>query len=291
MRIVDPGSLPIAQFHQILVGTVAPRPIALVSTMSEDGVPNLAPYSFFNVFGSNPATAVFSCVRKIDTGNKKDTLHNIAATRECVIHVVSHDMLLQMAITSQNYPIEVNEFEKSGFTPLPSGKVKPLRVKESPTHFECKVRDVYVLGEEGGGGNLVICDIVRVHVSEDIFDEKAKIDPQKIDLLGRMGRAFYCRAQGDNIFPLFLPREKLAIGFDNLPEHIKNSPVLTGNELGRLAAMPTLPPKDDMIQVDEEVMNALAGNIQDRDQRLHLYAQELIQKGEVEKAWQVLMAE
>ncbi|MCI4671210.1 MAG: flavin reductase family protein [Bacteroidia bacterium] len=288
MRTVDPGQVPIPELHQILVGTVAPRPIALVSTISEDGIPNLAPYSFFNVFGSNPATLVFSSVRQVRDGSKKDTLSNVEAVGECVVHVVSHEIVWQMAISSQDYPKDVNEFSKAGFTPLPSDLVKPLRVKESPVHFECTVREIYPLGHEGGGGNLVICNIQRIHVSEEIFSEDGKIDPQKLDLMGRMGRAFYARAKGENVFPLYMPRKPIGKGFDQLPEHIKNSSVLTGNDLSRFAYLAEFPASNSDINSDPEVMNALAGNVQDRELRLHTYAKELIQKDEIEKAWQVL---
>ncbi len=291
MRIIDPGTIPTAQMHQILVGSIAPRPIALVSSLSEDGIPNLAPYSFFNVFGSDPATAVFSSVRSIGTGEKKDTLRNVEATRECVIHVVSHSILHQMALSSKNFPYEVDEFTKSGFTPISSDKVKPPRVKESPVHFECEVRDIYPLGSGGGGGSLIICNILRVHVEEEIFTEEDKIDPQRLDLMGRMGRAFYCRAKGENVFPIYMPREEVCIGFDGLPPHIRQSGILTGNDLGRLAALPAPPEPDHSLSSDPEIMDALAGNAQDRDRRLHLYAQDLIQKGEVEKAYQVLHVE
>lgn len=291
MRVVDPGTLPTSELHQILVSTIAPRPIAFVSSVSEDGVANLAPYSFFNVFSSNPPTAVFSSNRAGKEALKKDTLENVEATRECVINVVTHEILWQMALSSKNFPKGVNEFEKTGLTPLPSDKVKAPRVKESPVQFECSVRDIYPLGEGGGAGNLVICDILRIHLNEKIFDRDGKIDPQKLDLMGRMGRAFYNRASGENVFPLYMPRNPLGIGFDMLPDHIKNSTILTGNDLGRLAAMEEVPSPDQMISLESEVMNALAGNVQDRQFRLHTYAKELIQQGEVEKAWQVLNVE
>ncbi|MEO0897270.1 MAG: flavin reductase family protein [Bacteroidota bacterium] len=291
MKTVIPSELEIKDLHQILVGSVAPRPIALVSTISSDGVPNIAPYSFFNVFGSNPPTAVFSSVRNLRSGTAKDTLVNIEENRECVIHVVSYDIVYQTALASVNYPAEVSEFAKAGFTPIPSEVVKPPRAKESPVHFECKVKDIYSLGDHGGAGSLIICNIERIHLAEHIFDAEGKIDPSKIDLTGRLGRAFYSRSNGDSVFPLLRPRNIMGMGFDGLPDFIKSSTVLTANNLAQLAACDLMPEPDSAIQQDAEVMNALAGNVQDREKRLHLYAKELLDKNEVDKAWQVLMVE
>lgn len=293
MKSIDPKSIPVPELHQYLVGAVAPRPIAFVSTMDEEGNPNLAPYSFFNVFSSNPPTMVFSSNRRVSNNTTKDTLSNVESTREAVINVVNYSMTRQMALASIEYPSGVSEFEKTGFTPLPSEKVKPFRVGESPVQFECKVKDIITLGESGGAGHLVICEVVQLHVSEDILAENGKIDPQKIDLVGRMGRAFYTRAHGDAVFSVYQNVTKLGLGFDRLPAFIRNSVVLTGWQLAELAALQDLPSEEviDSVKTDPKVMNILAGNAQEQSSHLHRYAAELIESGEAEKALAVLMSE
>jgi flavin reductase (DIM6/NTAB) family NADH-FMN oxidoreductase RutF len=292
MRTIDTHNIPTPQLHQILVSTVAPRPIAFVSTLSEDGTSNLAPYSFFNVFSSNPPTAVFSSNRRVSDNTTKDTLANAEATGEVVINMVSYPIVRQMALASIDYPTEVSEFDKAGFTPVPSEVVKPFRVKEALVQMECKVKEIKPLGESGGAGNLVICEILRIHLDESIFDEKDRIDPHKLDLMGRMGRAFYCRASGDAIHHIYQPFQELGIGFDQLPPAIRHSKVLTGNQLAALAAVTELPSEDsiDAVRKDSRVMDALAGNAQDREAELHRYAAELVEAKEIEKAWQVLLA-
>ena len=293
MKSIDPKSIPVPELHQYLVGAVAPRPIAFVSTMDEAGNPNLAPYSFFNVFSSNPPTMVFSSNRRVSNNTTKDTLANVKATGEAVINVVNYDMTRQMALASAEYPTGVSEFEKSGFSPLPSEKVKPFRVGESPVQFECKVKDIIALGESGGAGHLVICEVVQLHVREEILAENGKIDPYKIDLVGRMGRAFYTRAQGDAIFSVYQNVTKPGMGFDKLPAFIRNSIVLTGWQLAELAALQEFPSEEavDNVKTDPRVMNILAGNAQEQSKHLHSYAAELIDSGEAEKAFAVLMNE
>lgn len=245
MKSYNPKDLPTPQLHQYLVGSVAPRPIAFASTVDENGNPNLAPYSFFNVFSSNPPIMVFSSNRKVADNTTKDTLHNIEKTREVVINVVPHEIVRQMAVASVSFSSDVNEFEKSGLTPIASDIVKAFRVKESPVQFECVVKEILPLGNEGGAGHLIICEIVRLHLAEHIFDEEGRIDPQKINLVGRLGRAFYTKASGDAVFKVFQPVPKLVIGYDNLPANIKNSEVLTGNNLGQLAGLFEMPNIDD----------------------------------------------
>jgi flavin reductase (DIM6/NTAB) family NADH-FMN oxidoreductase RutF len=291
MRTINPSETPIPQLHQILVGSVAPRPIAFVSSLSEDGVPNLAPYSFFNVFSSNPPTMVFSSNRRVRGNTTKDTLHNVETTREAVINVVSYDIVYPMALTSIDYDSSTSEFEKSGLTPIPSEIVKPFRVKESPVQFECTVKDIISLGETGGAGNLVICHIERIHLHDDIFDEKDRIDPHKIDLMGRMGRAFYCRAQGNNIFPIVQPFNRIGIGVDQLPEAIRTSRVLTGNDLAKLATVEEIPQSDSKVRSDSRVVYALSSASDKRAFHLHNYAQSLLEAGDIQKAWQVLLLE
>lgn len=291
MPSFDPTQVPTPELHQYLIGTVAPRPIAFVSSLSADGVPNLAPYSFFNIFGANPPIAVFSSNRRVRDSSTKDTLSNVEATGEVVINVVSHAIVHQMALASVEYPPEVDEFAKAGLTPLASELVKPFRVAESPAQFECRVEQMIPTGDGGGAGTLILCRIVRLHLSDAIFDVQGKIDPQRIDLMGRMGRAFYCRAQGDSVFPILRKVQELGIGFDQLPEHIRHSPVLTGNDLAQLAASTAIPAFDEAALSDPEVMNARAGNQQDMSRRLHLHAQQLIAQGEPDRAWQVLLAD
>ena len=246
MKSYNPKDLPTAQLHQYLVSSVAPRPIAFASTVDENGNPNLAPYSFFNVFSSNPPIMVFSSNRKVSDNTTKDTLHNIEKTREVVINVVPHEIVRQMAVASVSFSSDINEFEKSGLTPIASDVVKAFRVKESPVQFECVVKEILPLGNERGAGHLIICEIVRLHLAEHIFDEEGRIDPQKINLVGRLGRAFYTKASGNAIFKVFQPVPKLVIGYDALPENIKNSQVLTGNNLGQLAGLFELPALNDI---------------------------------------------
>lgn len=290
MLEIEPGQLPTAQFHQYMLGAVAPRPIAFVSSLSEAGQPNLAPYSFFNAFSSKPPILVFSSNRRVRDNSTKDTLANVLAVPEVVINVVSHSIVRQMALASIEYPADVNEFEKAGFTALPSRKVKPMRVAESPVQMECRVNQVLPLGEEGGAGHLVICEILLMHIHESVLNEKQQIDPKKIDLMARMGGAWYCRASGDAVMQIVQPVEKIGIGFDGLPQAVRHSNILTGNELAELAAFTVIPEADDAIRLDPTVMDALAGNENSRTNHLHRYAQQLIQQGDAEKAWQVLLA-
>ena len=227
MRTIIPGKIPVKDMHQYLLGTVSPRPIAFVSTVNEDGQPNLAPYSFFNVFSSNPPIAVFSSNRRVSDNTTKDTLHNVKATGECVINAVTYDIVRQMTVASVGYDSDVNEFEKAGLTAISSDVVKPFRVKESPAHMECKVREIIPLGEHGGAGHLIVCDVVRMHIAESVIDGN-RIDPHKMDLMGRMGRAYYVRASGDAVQTIVQSVVAIAIGFDNLPQSVINSTILTG---------------------------------------------------------------
>lgn len=240
IQTFTPGTIPTKDWHQLMLGCIAPRPIAWVSTLSEDGVMNLAPYSFFNAFSSNPPIVVFSSNRRVGNNTTKDTLHNIFATKEAVINVVNFDLMRKMALTSVEFPADISEFEKAGLTPIPSEIVKPYRVAESPAQFECVVDDIITLGDKGGAGHLIICNVVKLHISEDVIDNN-RIDPDKIDLVGRMGRAFYTRASGDAIHTLYQPLDTNPIGFNGLPEQVKSSSVLTANNIGALAALETWP--------------------------------------------------
>ncbi|MCB0846982.1 MAG: flavin reductase family protein [Bacteroidetes bacterium] len=287
MLSIDPQSIPIPQLHQYLVGAVAPRPIAFVSTVSESGTPNLAPYSFFNVFSSNPATLVFSSNRTVQGNKTKDTLTNVETTREAVVNIVNYDITHQMTIASVSYPEDVNEFEKAGLTAIASDLVKPFRVKESPFQMECKVKDIISLGDQGGAGNLVICEIVKIHISEDILDEKGRIDPYKAHLMGRMGRAFYCHAIPESIFPIVREVSEIVIGIDGLPARIRKSEILTGRQLAELACVTAIPVRDEKIIASLGISPTTEGAA--REKTLHRIAQMYIDSGEVDKAWQVLL--
>lgn len=278
MRIVDPGSVPRFDFHQFIVGSIAPRPIAFVSTIDKEGNTNLAPYSFFNAFSSNPPILVFSSNRRVSDNTTKDTLSNVLETKEVVINAVNYKIVHQMAVASVEFPKGVDEFKKSGLTPIPSDFVKPFRVKESPIQIECKVKEVITLGTEGGAGHLVICEVLRMHISEEIIDEKGRIDPHKADLMGRLGRSYYVRASGDAIYTIPQAVEKLVIGFDNLPEGIRKSTVFTGNNLGQLAGIEAAPEKEEVMALKNGKDPRIAKALEDADPKmaLHRYAKELL---------------
>ena len=243
--VINPGDLKTKDLHQFIIGSVAPRPIAFASTLDENGVANIAPYSFFNAFSSNPPIVVFSSNRRVSNNTTKDTLHNIEKTGEVVINMVNYDIVHQMALSSIEYPADVSEFEKSGLTPIPADLVKPFRIKESPVHMECQVREINTLGREGGAGHLIICDVLRLHIKDEIIDN-GRINPHKIDLVGRMGRAYYCRASGDAVFSLYQPVTRLGIGWDSLPQSIRESTVLSGQEISALASLPGKPIEKDL---------------------------------------------
>jgi len=277
MLTIDPQNTPTKDLHQFLLGCIAPRPIAFASTIDEDGNPNLAPYSFFNCFSSNPPILVFSSNRRVADNTTKDTLHNIRRTGEVVINVVNYSIVRQMAVTSISFSSEVSEFEKSGLTPIPSDLIKPFRVKESPAQMECRVKEIITLGEKGGAGHLIICDVLRMHIDENVIDENNRIDPHKIDLMGRMGRAYYVRASGAAIHTIVQSVVEIGIGFDQLPESIRASSVLTGNNLGQLAGITALPSKEDVLNLvkhDEKVKEILEQV--DSGVQLHEYAKKLL---------------
>lgn len=259
MLRIDPQQIATKDLHQYILGAVAPRPIAFASTVSTDGVPNLAPYSFFNAFSSNPPILIFSSNRRVANNTTKDTLKNVEDTGEVVINVVSHAISQQMALCSIEYGSEVNEFEKAGFTPLSSECVRPFRVAESPVQMECVVDKILPLGDDGGAGNLIFCKIVMMHIAEEILTETGRIDPHKIDLMGRMGRFYYARASGDAVVEIVQEVTRIGIGFDQLPTAIRHSKVLTGNHLGQLASLPALPSPAEALALlgpDERVQKA-----------------------------------
>lgn len=239
--IIDPKEVTVGKMHSYLLGAVAPRPIAFASTIDKEGNVNLSPFSFFNCFGANPPIVVFSPSRRGRDNTTKHTYENVLEVPEVVINIVNYDMVQQMSLASTEYKKGVNEFIKAGLTPLASTKMKPPRVAEAPVSFECKVLQVIPTGLEGGAGNLVICEVILAHVKDEILDAEGKIDPYKLDAVARMGGDWYCRANGEALFTVPKPLEKIGIGIDQLPEVIRNSKVLTGNDLGMLANVEQLP--------------------------------------------------
>jgi flavin reductase (DIM6/NTAB) family NADH-FMN oxidoreductase RutF len=291
MQII-PGQVKTAELHAWLQSAIAPRPICFASTIDEDGQPNLSPFSFFNLFGSNPPTLIFSPARRVRDNTIKHTLENIYANKEVVINVVSYAMVQQASLSSCEYPRGTSEFEKSGFTPIASEKIKPFRVKESPVQLECIVRQVIETGNEGGAGNLVICEPVLIHINDGILNDKGSIDPHKIDLVARMGADYYCRASGDAVFEVAKPITALGIGVDALPQTIRNSHILTGNNLGQLANVQQQPVIDPAFE-DAHLRNIFqyySLTPEEMEKELHRYAQKLLDKEQVYEAWQVLLA-
>ena len=284
MLSLNPKELTVAQVHQYLLGAVGPRPICFASTIDKNGKANLAPFSFFNVFSANPPIAIFSPARSGRTGTTKDTYENIKEVPECVINIVNYNMVYQTSLASSPYPKGTSEFEKAGFTQLASEKVKPFRVKESPVQLECKVNQVIELGQEGGAGNLVICEVVMIHVSEDVLDANKLIDQHKIDLVARMGGNWYCRAHGDALFEIEKPLTTLGIGVDQIPAAIKNSNVFTGNNLGQLGNVEHIPTKEE-IESYKTTQKRFANN-----DELHQFAKTLLEGGKVKEAWMALLA-
>lgn len=280
MLSLIPSELPIAQLHQYLLGAIGPRPICFASTVDNDGNHNLAPFSFFNVFGAKPPIAVFSPNLSGRTGQAKDTHLNVKEVPECVINIVNYAMVQQMSLASSPYPKGTDEFIKAGFTALPSDIVKPMRVKESPVQLECKVFDI----KEIGSSNLVMCEIVKIHINEAVLNANNMIDQQKIDLVARMGGNWYCRAHGDALFEIEKPITTIGVGFDNIPDNIKNSRVLTGNDLGQLGNAERLPAYDEIMSFK----NALTVTFSNEKEK-HAYAQTLLKTGQVNDAWCTLL--
>jgi flavin reductase (DIM6/NTAB) family NADH-FMN oxidoreductase RutF len=243
---ITPGEIKTRFLHAYLLGAIAPRPIAFASTISADGTPNLAPFSFFNVFSSNPPMLIFSPARRVRDNTTKHTLANVIAVPEVVVNVVSHAIVEQMNLASTEYPEGVNEFEKAGFTMLPSELVRPFRVAESPVQLECKVVEIKPLGLEGGAGQLIFGRVVRMHIDRRVLDAADQIDPHKIDLVARMGANYYARASGSSVFEVEKPLDIPGVGIDALPDYIRHSHHLTGNELGRLGNVAALPTQADL---------------------------------------------
>lgn len=285
----EPKELSTGKLHGYLLSAVAPRPIAFASSVDKDGNPNLSPFSFFNVFSANPPILIFSPARRVRDNTTKHTLENVLATKEVVINVVSFDMVHQMSLSSTEYPLGVNEFEKAGFSMLKSDLVKPFRVAESPVQFECKVNEVVQLGTEGGAGNLVICEVVKLHIDEDVLDENGQINQEKLDLVARAGGSYYSRAKS-GFFEIPKPLSTLGIGVDQMPDHVKNSMILTGNELGMLGNVENLP----TVEVVQEFLESVSQNypnIKEANHRdKHKLAQNYLSFGDLDSAWKILLS-
>lgn len=274
-----------------LQAAIAPRPICFASTIDASGNVNLSPFSFFNLFSTNPAIVIFSPSRRARNNTTKHTLQNILEVPECVINIVDYDMVQQTSLSSCEYAKGVDEFIKAGFQKMPATLVKPPMVQEAKVKLECKVQEVKSLGDQGGAGQLVIAEVLCMHVDESILGEDGKIDQRKLQLVARLGADWYCRVDETSLFKVPKPNTELGIGIDNLPPGIRNSSLLTGNHLGMLANVHTLPEIDPTFTDDrlKEIVQYYAVNPQEMEKELHRYAGELLNAGNVIAAWQVLL--
>lgn len=273
---------------------IAPRPICFASTKDKAGNVNLSPFSYFNVFSLNPAVCVFSPLRRMRDGSTKHTLENLLEVPEVVINIVNYALVQQQSLASTEYGQGVNEFEKSGLTMLPSELISPPRVAESPVQLECKVREIVSLGEGRGHGQLVIAEVLRMHVQADLLDANGKIDQAKIDLVARLGADWYCRVTNENLFEVPKPLRDLGIGVDQLPESIRLSTILTGNHLGLLGNVKAIPNQQEAEEIMDhpeikEIMDAFIGDQATRRLHLHRLAATYLDKGEVMHAWKILL--
>ncbi len=294
MLTFNPQEISVQRVHQLLLGAIGPRPIAFASTVNEAGQPNLAPFSFFNVFSANPPILIFSPARSGRTNETKDTYKNVKVVPEVVINVVNFDMVHQMSLASSPYSADISEFDKAGLTALPSETIKPFRVGESPVQFECKVLEVKELGHEGGAGNLIICEVLRIHIQEELMDANGLIDQHKIDLVARMGGDWYCRADVNAMFEIKKPITTCGIGFDALPKDLKNSRILSGNDLGQLAGIEELPNETDVNEYKlielSELFVSLENDAVELEKQLHQKAKALLAENKLEEAWLTLLA-
>ncbi len=284
---INPKDYKPSELDKIMLGGVTPRPIALASTVDKDGNPNLSPFSCFNTFGVNPSTLVFSPSRRGRDGATKHTFENLKEVPEVVINAVTYAMVQQTSLSSTVYPKGMNEFVKSGLTPVKAVSVRPFRVGESPFQLECRVRDIIETSGLPGSANLVICEAVTIHVDESILDENGLIDPQKLDIVGRLGSNYYVRASGDAVFTVKKPLTTIGIGVDSLPESVRFSTILTGNDLGILGNVENLPTEAELNQV---VLPAEIAGAPDQQEKVHRYAQKLISAQKIEEALRVLVA-
>jgi len=296
MLTIKVSDLSPAQLQNYLQYAVAPRPICFATTIDQAGNVNLSPFSFFNLFSTNPPLCIFSPARRVRDNTTKHTLENILEVKECVINIVNYPMVQQVSLASTDYAKGINEFEKAGFTMLPSQLVKPPRVAEAPVQMECIVTQVIHLGENPGAGNLVLAEVKLIHINEDILDNEGKIDQVKIDLVARLGGDWYCRVTEENLFKVAKPLTTLGIGVDSLPRGVRNSYVLTGNDLGMLGNIESIPTDEEIDLVRQlpsvkEVMDATIGDSVNRQRELHELAKEMLEKGQVSDALKVVLLE
>ncbi|MBG16244.1 MAG: flavin reductase [Crocinitomicaceae bacterium] len=294
MLTIDPIELGNPKAHHYLLGAVGPRPICFASTIDSKGNRNLAPFSFFNVFSSNPPVAIFSPARSGRTGKQKDTYNNVKQVSEVVINLVNYNMVEQMSLSSSPYQPNVDEFIKSGFTPIASETIRPYRVKESPVQMECDVFNIMELGENGGAGNLIMCKIKKIHIQDDILDNNNMIDQHKIDLVSRMGGNWYCRSDKNSMFEITKPITTCGIGFDNIPNEILNSSILSGNDLGKLGGIEQLPNETEVNEYKLTDLSELFIEYEDNQKQLelvlHQKAKSMLNEDLLEEAWKTLLA-
>lgn len=291
MKTFNCSDLSIPKLQQYLQYCIAPRPICFASTINKNGQVNLSPYSFFNLFSSNPPIVVFSPSRRVRNNTIKHTLENVLEVPEVVINVVTYDMVQQMSLSSCEYPSGTNEFEKAGFTMQKASIVQPPMVLESPAKLECKVIEIKPLGDQGGAGNLVIAEVLRFHLDTKILDEQDNIIPSQLHLVARLGGDWYCKVDETNLFKVPKPNTELGIGIDALPYHIKSSKFLTGNHLGMLGNVASIPTADPAFSNErvKQIFQYYSLNPSDLDRELHQYAAELLNQEKVDAAWQVLL--
>jgi flavin reductase (DIM6/NTAB) family NADH-FMN oxidoreductase RutF len=290
--ILDLKDLKTAEKQYYLQHVVAPRPVCFASTIDKAGNVNLSPFSFFNLFSTNPPIVIFSPSRRVRDNTIKHTLENVLEVPEVIINIVTYEMVHQVSLASCEFPKEVNEFAKAGFTSEPATLVKPPMVKESKVKMECKVIEIKPLGTEGGAGNLVICEVLRMHIDDSLLDDNKKIDQRNIHHIARLGGDWYCKVDKTNLFMVPKPNTELGIGVDALPESIRNSDILTGNDLGHLAnvrEMPVIEPSFDDTHL-KNIIQYYSMNPDEMEKELHAYAKKLLGEGKVKEAWQVLLA-
>ena len=293
-KTMRPEDCSVAEFHSFMLACVGPRPIAFVSSINGAGEVNLSPFSFFNLFSANPPILVFSPSRRVRDKSTKHTLENVLEVPEVVIHVVGHSLVEQMSLASTEYGKGVNEFVKAGLTAVPSNLVAPPRVKESPVAFECKVQQVVTLGDQGGAGNLVICEVIQIHLDEAILDASGVIAPLKLDPVARLGGNWYTKVTADSLFQIPKPLTTLGIGVDQIPEEIRTSTVLSGNNLGRLANVECLPSPEELALFSaredlEDIRRRFRLDEESWIDHLHRWAKEELEAGNVDLAWKILL--
>jgi flavin reductase (DIM6/NTAB) family NADH-FMN oxidoreductase RutF len=278
MLTIDPKTEKTSLVHKYILGAVAPRPIAFASTLDSDGNLNLSPFSFFNAFSANPPILIFSPARRVRGNTTKHTLENVIETKEVVIGIVTTEMAQQVSLSSCDFEKGVNEFEKAGFTAVKADLVTPYLIKESPVNFECKMNEVIALGKEGGAGNLVICEVLKIHIDEAILDADENIDPLKLNALSRLGGNWYAKATKDSLFQLEKPIGKISMGFDNLPKEIRNSSILSGSDLAILASLEEIPEKEDFPEREGK-----------STAEKYTLAKKYLSQGNISNAWQILL--